>query len=181
MSYASWFGTPQTIPNNTLVTTVSQNGSNYTTSVNAVPSVIDRGAVLSTMADEAVTTFFSAKDVPPGLYKAGCWFEVATGAADVWQPRDYVNIFVAADDYINTPNNSNAAQFYKTRNTTVVPYTMGADPVGGSNGSVFLQHFGFLNVSSIQGVNWCAYMEDFADNPTTHAVAIADPFLQKIG
>jgi hypothetical protein len=24
-------------------------------------------------------------------------------------------------------------------------------------------------------------MEDFADNPNTHSVAMADPFLQKIG
>ena len=181
MSYASWYGVSQTIPNNATITTVFQNGSNYTTDVNLVPQVISRGLVLSTMTDEVNTLFFTASNVPPGLYKAGFWWQVGTGAADVWQPRDYVQFFVAAQDYINNPSNSNASGFYKTRNSVAVPYTEGADPVGGSNGSVYGQHSGYLNVSSIQNVSFCAYMEDFSDNPLTHAVAIADPWLQKIG
>jgi hypothetical protein len=181
MSYVSWFGTPQTIANNTFLTTVTQNGSNYTTLVNSVPSVISRNIVLSTMVDEAVTTFFTASNVPPGLYKAGMWWSVGTGAADVWQARDYVQLFVAAQDFINTPTNSNAADRYKTRNSVAVPFTEGADPVGGANGSVYGQHIGYLNVSSIQNVNFCAYMEDFADNPTTHTVIMTDPWIQKIG
>lgn len=181
MSYASWYGTPQPITDNTFITTVSQNGDTYTTTVNAVPSVISRGSVLSTMVDEVNTTFFTTANVTPGLYKAGCWFAVGTGAADVWQPRDYVSIFVASQDYLNNTANSNAVTLYKTRNSVAVPYTEGADPVGGSNGTVFGQHVGYLNISSIQTVNWCAYMEDFADNPTTHTVTIADPWIQKIG
>ena len=181
MSYASWYGTPQTIADNTFLTTVSQNGSNYTTLVNSVPSVISRGSVLSTMTDEAITTFFTASNVPPGLYKAGFWWQAGTGAADVWQPRDYFQFFVAAQDFINNSNNTTAATFYKTRESVAVPYTEGADPVGGSNGTVTGQHSGYLNISSIQNVNFCAYMEDFADNPTTHAVIIADPWIQKIG
>lgn len=182
MSFASWNGnTNQSIPSNTLITQVTQNGSNYTTTINAVPEVISRNLVLSTMVDEANTTFFTAPNVQPGLYKAGFWYQAGTGAADVWQPRDYFQFFVAAQDYINTPTNSNAANFYKTRNSVAVPFTEGADPVGGANGSVYGQHVGFLNVSSIQNVNFCAYMEDFADNPTTHSVAMTDPWLQKIG
>lgn len=182
-AYASWFGTAQdsTIPNNTVFTNVTQNGSNYTTFVNAVPQVLSRGSVLSTMVDEANTTFFTASNVPPGLYQAGMWWTCGTGAADVWQPRDYFQFFVAAQDYLNTSNDSNAQTFYKTKNSVAVPYTEGADPIGGSNGSVYGQHIGFLNVSSIQNVNFCAYMEDFADNPTTHTVVMSDPWLQKIG
>lgn len=181
MSYASWYGTPQTIADNTFLTTVSQNGSNYTTLVNAVPSVVGRNLVLSTMVDEVNTIFFTASNVPPGLYKAGFWWQVGTGAADPWQPRDFFQFFVAAQDFINTPTNSNAAGFYKTRNSVAVPYTEGADPVGGSNGTVTGQHTGYLNVSSIQTVSFVAYMEDFSDNPVTHTVAMADAYLQKIG
>ena len=183
MSYASWYGSAQlnTIPNNNVYTSVTQNGSNYTTNVNPVPEVISRSGVLSTMVDEANTTFFTASNVQPGLYKAGMYWQVGTGAADVWQPRDYFNFFVAAQDYINTPTNSNAGQFYKTRNSVAVPYTEGADPIANPNGSVYGQHTGFLNVSSIQNVNFCAYMEDFADNPTTHSVYMTDAYLQKIG
>jgi len=134
------------------------------------------------MTDEAITTFFTASNVLPGLYKAGFWWTCGTGAADVWQPRDYFQFFVAAQDFINPPANSNAAALYKTRNSVAVPYTEGADPVGGvANGSVYGQHSGYLNVSSIQNVNFCAYMEDFADNPTTHTVQMSDPWIQKIG
>ncbi len=160
---------------------MTQNGSNYTTNVNPVPEVISRGSVLSTMVDEVNTTFFTASNVQPGLYKAGMYWQVGTGAADVWQPRDYLQFFVATQDYLNTPTNSNASQLYKTKNSVAVPYTEGADPVGGSNGTVFGQHFGYLNVSSIQNVSFCAYMEDFTDNPLTHSVLISDPWLQKIG
>lgn len=183
MSYASWYGPAQlsSIPDNNVFTNVVQNGSNYTTNVNVVPEVISRNIVLSTMQDEAVTTFFTASNVPPGLYKAGMWCQVGTGAADVWQPRDYVSFFVATQDYINTPANSNALAYYKTRTTSTVPYTEGIDPVGGANGTVNTIHQGFLNVSSMQTVSFCAYMEDFADNPTTHSVSMGDPFLQKIG
>lgn len=182
MSYASWNGNvSQTIPNNTFITAVTQNGSNYTTTVNAVPTVISRNLVLSTMTDEANTIFFRASNVQPGLYKAGFWWQVGTGAADVWQARDYFQFFVAAQDYINTPADSNAANLYKTRNSVAVPFTEGADPVGGANGSVYGQHVGYLNVSSIQNVNFCAYMEDFSDNPTTHSVAMSDAWIQKIG
>jgi hypothetical protein len=183
MSYASWFGSAQlaTIPNNTVYTSVTQNGSNYTTNVNPVPEVISRNTVLSTMVDEANTTFFTASNVQPGLYRAGMFWTCGTGAADLWQPRDYVQFFVASQDYLNNPTNSNAANLYKTKNSVAVPFTEGADPIGGANGSVYGQHMGYLNISSIQNVNFCAYMEDFADNPTTHAVSIADPWLQKIG
>lgn len=183
MSYASWYGSAQlaTIPNNTIFTTVTQNGSNYTTNVNPIPEVISRQQVLSTMVDEVTTTFFTASNVQPGLYKAGMFWQVGTGAADVWQPRDYFQFFVAAQDYINTPTNSNAAALYKSRNSLACPFTEGIDPVGGANGSVAGQHIGYLNVSSIQNVNFCAYMEDFADNPTTHTVLMSDAWLQKIG
>jgi hypothetical protein len=181
MSYASWFGVPQTIPNNSILTTVTQNGNTYTTTVNAVPQVISRGTVLSTMVDEVNTTFFTASSVQPGLYKAGFSWQVGTGAADLWQPRDYVSFFVAAQDYLNTPTNSNATAFYKTKNSVAVPYTEGADPIAGPNGTVYGQHVGYLNVSSIQNVNFVAYMEDYADNPTSHAVAMSDPWLQKVG
>lgn len=181
MSYASWYGVPQTIANNTTITQVTQNGSNYTTDVNIVPQVISRTPVLSTMVDEVNTTFFTTSNVPPGLYKAGMWWQVGTGAVDVWQPRDYFQLFVCGQDYLNTPLNSNAQAFYKTRNSVAVPYTEGADPVGGSNGSVYGQHVGYFNISSMQTVNWVAYMEDFSDNPTTHSVAMSDPWLQKIG
>lgn len=183
MSYASWYGSAQlaTIPNNTLYTNVTQNGSNYTTSVNAIPTVISRGTVLSTMVDEVNTIFYTASNVEPGLYKAGFYWYVATGAADLWQARDFVNLFVASQDYISNTSNSNAATFYKTRNSVAVPFTEGADPVGGANGTVFGQHYGYLNISSVQNVHFCAYMEDFADNATTHAVAISDPWIQKIG
>lgn len=181
MSFASWYGIPQNIPNNSILTTVSQNGSNYTTVVNAVPQVISRGSVLSTMVDEVNTIFYTASNVQPGLYKAGMWWTCGTGAIDVWQPRDYFQFFVAAQDYINSSNNSNAQTLYRTRSSYAVPYTEGVDPVGGSNGSVFGQHYGYLNVSSIQNVHFCAYMEDFADNPTTHSVLMADPWLQKVG
>lgn len=183
MSYANWNGPGdiQTIPNNTTITTVTQNGSNYLTQVNVVPEVISRNIVLSTMKDEAITTFFQASNVPPGLYKAGFWWEAATSAADVWQPRDYFQFFVASDDYIKTPNNSNANAYYRTKATYAAPYTEGIDPVGGANGSVFGFHEGFLNISSIQKVNYVAYMEDFADNASNHAVAMGDPYLWKIG
>jgi hypothetical protein len=63
----------------------------------------------------------------------------------------------------------------------VTPFTEGFDPIGAANGSVNGQHSGYLNVSSIQNVNFVAYMEDFSDNPTTHSVFMADPWLQKIG
>lgn len=181
MSYASWYGVPQTIANNTTITQVSQNGSNYTTDVNIVPQVISRTLVLSTMQDEVNTIFFTASNVPPGLYKAGMWWQVGTGAADPWQPRDFTQFFVCAQDYLNTPSNSNAANFYKTRNSVTVPYTEGADPIGSSNGTTTGQHCGFLNVSSIQNVSWVAYMEDFNDVPISHAVAMTDAWLQKIG
>lgn len=187
MSYNSWFGPAQinTIPNNSVYTSVFQNGSNYTTVVNAVPEVIGRGTVLSTMVDEVNTTFFTASNVQPGLYKAGMYWSVGTGAADLWQPRDYVQFFVAAQDYLNNPTDSNAASLYKTRNSVAVPYTEGADPIGtppnNQNGTVYGEHVGYLNVSSIQNVSFCAYMEDFSDNPTTHAVSMADAWLQKIG
>lgn len=183
MSYASWYGPAQlaSVPDNNVYTNVTQNGSNYVTNVNVVPEVISRNIVLSTMQDEAVTTFFTASNVPVGLYKAGMWCSVGTGAADVWQARDFVNFFVAAQDYIQSPNDSNALAFYKTRTTSTVPFTEGIDPVGGANGTVNMTHQGFLNVSSIQNVSFCAYMEDFSDNPTTHTVAMGDPFLQKIG
>jgi hypothetical protein len=183
MSYASWNGPGaiQTIPNNTTITTVNQNGSNYQTTVNLVPEVIDRGFLLSTMKDEAVTTFFQASNVPPGLYKAGFWWQAGTGAADPWQARDYFSFFVASDDYLKTPLNSNAGAFYKTKSTYTVPFTEGIDPIGAANGSSYGIHQGFLNISSIQKVNFCAFMEDFADNPNTHSVAMGDPFLQKIG
>ena len=183
MSYSSWLGSAQlaTIPNNNVFTTVTQNGITYTTNVNAVPEVISRSQVLSTMVDEATTTFFTASNVQPGLYKAGFYWQCSTGAADVWQPRDYFQFFVAAQDFINDPSNSNAVSLYKTRNSVAVPFTEGADPVGGSNGSVYGQHQGYLNVSSIQNVSFCAYMEDFSDNPSTHAVLMADPWIQKIG
>jgi len=182
-SYASWYGSAQlnTIPNNNVFTNVTQNCSNYTTNVNPVPEVISRSIVLSTMVDEAVTTFFTASNVPPGLYKAGMYYNVGTGAVDVWQPRDYFNFFVATQDYLNNPTNSNAVNFYKTKTTNVVPYTMGVDPVGGANGSVLGMHQGFLNVSSIQNVSFCAYMEDFSDNPVSHTCALGDAFIQKIG
>lgn len=183
MSYASWYGPVQntSLPNNNVYTTVTQNGSNYTTNVNIVPEVVSRPLVLSTMVDEAVTTFCTVSNVQPGLYKAGMWWTCGTGAADVWQPRDYFQFFVAGQDWIKDPNNVNAANFYKTKNSVAVPFTEGADPVGGANGSVYGQHTGFLNVSSIQNVNFCAYMEDFADNPTTHSVAMGDFYIQKIG
>ena len=181
MSYANWFGTPQTIPSNSILTTVTQNGSNYTTVINAVPNVISRTSVLSTMVDEAVTTFFKASNVEPGLYKTGFWWQVGTGAADVWQPRDYFNFYVASDDYLNNPTNSNAQQFYKTNTTSCVPYTEGIDPVGGSNGTVNGIHTGFLSLSSMQAISFVAYMEDFSDNPTTHSVLMANPYIQKIG
>lgn len=183
MSYANWNGPGdiQTIPNNTTITTVTQNGSNYLTQVNVVPEVISRNLLLSTMKDEQVTTFFQASNVPPGLYKAGMWWTCGTGAADPWQARDYFQFFVASDDYLRSPNDSNAAAYYKTKNTYAVPFTEGVDPVGTSNGSVYGVHQGFLNISSIQKVNFCAYMEDFSDNPTTHSVALGDAFLQKIG
>lgn len=181
MSYANWYGVPQTIPSNSLLTTVTQNGNTYTTVVNAVPQVVSRSNVLSTMVDEANTTFFTVPNVQPGLYKAGFWWTCGTGAADLWQPRDYIQFFVAAQDFLNNTSNSNAQQLYKTKNSVAVPYTEGADPVGGANGSVYGQHFGYLNVSSIQNVNFCAYMEDFSDNPTTHTVIISDPWIQKIG
>jgi len=183
MSYASWYGAAQNsaVPDNNVYTTVTQNGSNYTTNVNVVPEVISRTSVLSTMVDEVTTTFFSVSNVQPGLYKAGMYFQCGTGAADVWQARDYLNFFVASQDFLNNPNNSNAASRYKTRNSTVTPFTMGFDPIGGANGSVNGQHYGFLEISSPQTVNFCAYMEDFADNPTTHSVFMTDPFIQKIG
>lgn len=182
MSYASWNGnTNQSIPSNTLITQVTQNGSNYTTTINAVPEVISRSTVLSTMTDEVVTKFFTASNVQPGLYKAGFWWDVGTGAADLWQQRDYFQFFVAAQDYLNTPSDSNASALYKTKNSVAVPFTEGADPIGGANGSVYGQHSGYLNISSVQNVSFCAYMEDFSDNPTTHSVAMADPWLQKIG
>lgn len=182
-SYASWYGPAQlaTIPNNSVYTTVTQNGSNYTTNVDVVPQVISRSVVLSTMVDEVRTVFFTAPDVPPGLYKAGMYWQCATGASDPWQARDYFQFFVAAQDFLNTPTNSNAGQFYKTRNSVAVPFTEGADPIGGANGSVYGQHIGYLNVSSIQTVNWCAYMEDSGDNPATHSVLMTDAWLQKIG
>lgn len=183
MSYASWFGSAQqdSVPNNSVLTSVFQNGSNYETIVNVVPQVISRTPVLSTMTDEVNTIFFTASNVEPGLYKAGMWWQCGTGAADVWQPRDYFQFFVAGQDYINNPTNSNAQNLYKTKNSVAVPYTEGADPIGGANGSVYGQHQGYLNLSSIQTVNFCAYMEDFSDNPTTHAVILSDPWLQKIG
>jgi hypothetical protein len=183
MSYASWYGTAQgsTIPNNTLFTNVTQNGSNYTTFINAVPQVISRNFVLSTMVDEANTTFFTASNVPPGLYQVGMWWQCATGASDPWQPRDYFQFFVAGQDYLNNPSDSNANTFYKSRVSVAVPYTEGADPIGASNGSVYGQHIGYVNISSIQNLNFCAYMEDFSDNPTTHSVLMTDPWLQKIG
>lgn len=181
MSYPSWFGVPQTIANNATITTVSQNGSNYVTDVNVVPQVISRGSVLSTMVDEVNTIFFTASNVPPGLYRAGMYWQVGTGAADVWQARDYIQFFVSTQDYLGNTSNSNAATFYKTRNSVAVPFTEGADPVGGANGTVFGQHQGYLTVSTMQTISWCAFMEDFSDNPTTHAVALADPWLQKIG
>lgn len=183
MSYASWLGSAQlaTIPNNTVYTTVTQAGSTYTTSVNPVPVLISRNTVLSTMTDEAITTFFTASNVQPGLYKAGFWWTCGTGAADLWQARDFFQFFVAAQDFINNPTNSNALNLYKTKNSVAVPFTEGADPVGGANGSVYGQHIGYLNVSSIQNVNFCAYMEDFSDNPSTHSVTMGDPWLQKIG
>jgi hypothetical protein len=181
MSYANWFGTTQSITDNTTLTTVTQNGSNYITTINVVPSVISRSSVLSTMVDEVNTIFFTASNVPPGLYKAGMYFQCGTGAADPWEARDYLNFFVASQDFINNPSNSNAASLYKTRNSTVTPFTMGFDPIGAANGSVNGQHTGFLTISSIQNVNFVAYMEDFADNPTTHSVFMSDPYLQKIG
>jgi hypothetical protein len=183
MSFATWNGpgSIETIPNNTAFTTVNQNGQSYLTTINVVPEVISRQPVLSTMVDEVNTTFFTASNVPAGLYKAGMYFQCGTGAADPWQARDYFSFFVASQDYLNLPNDSNAASFYKTRNSTVTPFTEGFDPIAGANGSVNGQHTGFLTVSSIQNVNFCAYMEDFADNPTTHSVFMTDPYLQKIG
>ena len=183
MSYASWFGSAQlaTIPNNTVFTSVTQNGSNYTTSVNAVPEVVSRGSVLSTMVDEVNTTFFTASNVQPGLYKAGMFYSVGTGTADPFQARDYVDFFVASQDFLNDPTNSNANTFYKTRRTTVNPFASGFDPIVTGAGTVNGTHTGYLNISSIQNVNFCAYMEDFADNPSTHSVLLADPWLQKIG
>jgi len=184
MSYSSWLGSAQlaTIPNNTVYTTVTQNGSNYTTNINPVPTVISRGTVLSTMVDEVITTFFTASNVDPGLYRAGFYWTCGTGAADVWQARDYFQFFVASQDFLTNPSNSNAVNLYKTKNSVAVPFTEGADPIGGvPNGSVFGQHSGYLNISSPQTVSFCAYMEDFADNPTSHTVAISDPWLQKIG
>lgn len=181
MSYANWYGSIQTIPTNSINTNVFQNGSNYTTTVNVVPQVISRTTVLSTMVDEATTTFFSTSNIDPGLYQVGFWWQCGTSAVDVWQPRDYFNFFVATDDFLRTPSNNNAATFYKSRNSYAVPYTEGVDPLGGANGSVFGQHIGYVNVSSIQKLNFCAFMEDFADNPTSHSVAIADPWIQKIG
>lgn len=183
MSYASWFGpgSIETIPNNTTITTVTQNGSNYATSVNLVPEVISRQQVLSTMTDEAITTFFTASNVPPGLYYAGVGYNVGTSAVDVWQPRDFFQIFVASADFLKTPTNSNASLFYKTKNTLLAPYYSGADPVGGQNGSMQGQHAGFLNLSTMQAVSFCAYMEDFSDNPTAHSVTLYDPWIQKIG
>ena len=182
MSYASWFGVEQTIPNNSAITQVSQNGSNYTTTVNVVPQVLSRTSVLSTMVDEARTTFFTASNVSPGLYKAGLYYQIGTGAADVWQIGDYVSVYVAGQDYMNNPTNGNAQTFYRTRPTTVNPY-YGVSPTASNapNGSLFGQHYGYLNISSIQNVNWVAFMEDFADNPATHAVVLADPWIQKIG
>jgi len=181
MSYANWFGVPQTIPSNTLVTNVTQNGSNYVTSINAVPTVISRNGVLSTMKDEAITTFFTASNVPPGLYKVGFYWNVGTGAGDPWQAGDYYNFFVATKDYLNNTSNSNAQQLYKSRTTSCVPFTEGVDPVGSPNGSVTGIHQGFVTVSSIQNLSFCAYLEDFSDNPTTHTAFLADPFIQKIG
>lgn len=183
MSYASWYGSAQlaTIPNNTVFTNVTQNGSNYTTNVNVVPELISRTAVLSTMVDEVNTTFFTATNVEPGLYRAGMYWTCATGAAAPWQARDYFQFFVAAQDYLNTPTDTNAANLYKTRNSVAVPFTEGADPITAANGTVYGQHVGYLSVSSIQNVNFCAYMEDFDDNPGTHAVFMTDPWLQKIG
>lgn len=181
MSYASWFGTPQTIPTNSITTNVFQNGSNYTATVNVVPEVISRGSVLSTMRDEAVTTFFQTGNIDPGLYQVGFYWTCGTSAVDVWQPRDYFQFFVAADDWVNNPSNSNAANFYKSKNSYAVPFTEGVDPLGGANGSVYGQHIGYVNVSSIQKLNFIAFMEDFSDNPTSHSVLISDPWIQKIG
>lgn len=183
MSFASWNGpsVQQSLPNNTVFTTVTNNGSNYITNVNVVPQLISRNTVLSTMTDEVVTRFFTIGNVEPGTYKAGFSWQVGTGAADLWQPRDYFNMFVCGQDYFNDQINSNAAAYYKTNNTSVTPYTEGADPISGANGTVQGQHFGFFEVSSIQSVHFCSYMEDFSDNPTTHSVAITDPWIQKIG
>jgi hypothetical protein len=183
MSFASWYGSAQlnTIPNNNVFTSVVQNNSNYTTNVNVVPEVISRTPILSTMTDEVNTTFFTASNVQPGLYKAGMYFQCGTGAADPWQSRDYFNFFVASQDFLNNPTNSNAASLYKTRTSTVTPFTEGFDPIGGANGSVNGQHSGYLNVSSVQNVNFVAFMEDFADNPNTHSVFMTDPWIQKIG
>jgi hypothetical protein len=133
------------------------------------------------MVDEVNTIFFTASNVPPGLYNAGLYFQCGTGSADPWQARDFVKFFVASQDYINDPTNSNAATFYKTRNSSVNPFAMGFDPIVAGGGSVNGQHSGYLNISSIQNVNFVAFMEDFADNPSTHSVFMADPWLQKIG
>lgn len=183
MSYASWYGTAalNTIPNNNVFTSVVQNGSNITTNVNVVPEVISRTPVLSTMVDEVRTTFFTASNVQPGLYKAGMYFQCGTGAADPWEARDFLQFFVASQDFMNNPSNSNAANLFKTRTTTITPFTEGFDPIGSANGSVNGQHSGYLNVSSIQNVNFVAFLEDFSDNPVTHSVFMADPWLQKIG
>lgn len=183
MSYANWNGpgSIQTIPNNTVFTSVNQNGSNYTTVINAVPTVLSRNPILSTMQDEKITTFFQASNVQPGLYKAGFYWELGTSSTDVWQARDFASFFVAANDYIKSPNDSNAFNFYKTRSTTAVPFTEGTDPIGGANGTVNGVHCGFLNVSSVQTVNYCAYLEDFADNASNHTVLMTDPYIQKIG
>jgi hypothetical protein len=183
MSFASWNGpgSIETIPNNTAFTTVNQNGQSYLTTINVVPEVISRNFVLSTMVDEVITTFFTASNVPPGLYKAGMFYSVGTGTADPFQPRDYFDFFVASQDYLNLPNDSNASQFYRTRRSTVNPFAEGFDPIVTGAGTVNGQHTGFLNVSSIQNVSFCSFMEDFGDNPATHSVFIADPYLQKIG
>lgn len=183
MSYASWFGPGaiDTIPNNTTITSVTQNGSNYTTSINVAPTVISRNSLLSTMVDEVTTTFFQTSNVQPGLYEAGFWYSVGTTASDVWTSNDYFSFFVASQDFINNPNDGNAQTYYKTRSTYVNPYFEGVSPTGGYNGTVQGTHRGFINVSSIQTVSYCAFMEDYADNASNHSVVMADPYIRKIG
>lgn len=184
MSYANWFGTAGgEIANNTALTTVTQNGSTFTTTINVAPVMFDAGIVISTLKDEQKTTFYRLSNVPPGLYKGGFWWEVGTAATDTWQPKDYIQFSIVTT--YNTCNTNPNPSLYAIGPVSANPFYQGIDSTGTSNnGSVVGSHEGTFYVASNQGpqnVDYYCVLEDFADNAFGHYGIMGKPWIMKIG
>ncbi len=166
--YPNWLGSATlTLPNNLINTTVSVGGSNYTTAVNVVPSIILTSASNQTLNTDNPNEIVSYTLPTSGYFQTTYQGVGSHAAGSNWTSMSQLRWYVKIDNTLNSNTlltvepeymgGASVSEFinlfgggvFSANAGQVLEWTVDADAVAGSITTGFSGGFGFITLQKI--------------------------------